>query len=137
MIYLGGQKQRICLARALYSKADIFLLDDPLSAVDAKVGQYIFQKYIKESLKDKTVLLVSHGMQYLKHCDIIIFMKNGKIAEFGEPNELISDPESNLANLANYDYQRKDGKKNEAKDSKEDSHIEASFKSMKTKNLNY
>ena len=64
-------------------------------------------------------------------------MKNGKIAEFGEPNELISDPESNLANLANYDYQRKDGKKNEAKDSKEDSHIEASFRSMKTKKLNH
>ena len=59
----GGQKQRVNLARALYSNADIYLLDDPLSAVDTKVGKEIFDKYIKEALKDKTVLLVTHGMQ--------------------------------------------------------------------------
>merc|ERR1719150_364637 len=61
----GGQKQRVNLARALYSDMDIYLLDDPLSAVDPKVGNDIFAKYIKKALKDKTVLLVTHGMQFL------------------------------------------------------------------------
>lgn len=59
----GGQKQRVNLARALYAKLDIYLLDDPLSAVDAKVGNEIFEKYIVSALGKKTVLLVTHGMQ--------------------------------------------------------------------------
>ena len=59
----GGQKQRLNLARAVYADADIYLLDDPLSAVDAKVGQHIFQHCVRGALKDKTVVLVSHGVQ--------------------------------------------------------------------------
>ena len=108
----GGQKQRISLARALYSRADIFLLDDPLSAVDAKVGQHIFQRYIKESLGDKTVLLVTHGMQYLKSCDSVVFMKNGRVAEKGSPENLLMMTGSNLASMAKFDHKRevkKDG----------------------------
>ena len=59
----GGQKQRVNLARALYSEADIYLLDDPLSALDAKVAKSVFQEYVKGALKDMTVILVTHGMQ--------------------------------------------------------------------------
>jgi ABC-type multidrug transport system fused ATPase/permease subunit len=61
----GGQKQRVNLARALYSDADLYLLDDPLSAVDAKVGRDIFAKYISGALKNKTVMLVTHGIQVI------------------------------------------------------------------------
>ena len=102
----GGQKQRLSLARALYARADIYLLDDPLSAVDAKVGQDIFQKYIKEALKDKTVLLVSHGMQYLACCDSVIFMKDGKIVEEGDPNTLLEKPNGHLAKMEKFDQNR-------------------------------
>ena len=51
------------LARAVYADADIYLLDDPLSAVDTKVGQHIFQQCVRGALKEKTVVLVSHGVQ--------------------------------------------------------------------------
>lgn len=59
----GGQKQRISLARAVYSNKDIFLLDDPLSAVDAHVGKHIFEECIKKELHGKSVILVTHQLQ--------------------------------------------------------------------------
>ena len=59
--YSGGQKQRINLGRAVYSDRDVYLLDDPLSAVDTKVAKHIFNNCIKNTLKDKTVLLVTHS----------------------------------------------------------------------------
>ena len=102
----GGQKQRISLARALYSRADIFLLDDPLSAVDSKVGQFIFKRVIKESLAEKTVLLVSHGLQYLRECDTVIYLEEGRMMESGQPEELLARPGGHLARLAEFDYKR-------------------------------
>ena len=56
----GGQKARISLARALYSDADIILLDDPLSAVDPEVAHKIFHECIKGFLKSKLVILATH-----------------------------------------------------------------------------
>ncbi|KAF0311377.1 Multidrug resistance-associated protein 5 [Amphibalanus amphitrite] len=85
----GGQKQRVNLARAVYSDADIYLLDDPLSAVDAKVGQHIFQQCVCGELKDKTVVLVSHGVQYLSHCDEVVYMRDCKLAERGTHDQLM------------------------------------------------
>lgn len=63
----GGQKQRVSLARAVYKNADIYFLDDPLSAVDSHVGKHIFEKVIGPQglLKDKTRVLVTHGITYL------------------------------------------------------------------------
>ncbi|KAK4880166.1 hypothetical protein RN001_008312 [Aquatica leii] len=84
----GGQKARINLARAIYKKADIYLLDDPLSALDAHVGKQIFYECIKEFLKDKTVILVTHQLQYLKHVDRIVLLDNGTIKAEGDFDEL-------------------------------------------------
>ena len=106
----GGQKQRVSLARALYSRADILLLDDPLSAVDAKVGQFIFRRAIKECLRDKTVLLVSHGLQYLRECDSVIFLKDGRIVESGQPGQLLARPGGHLAGLAGFEQERDDSR---------------------------
>lgn len=75
----GGQKARVSLARAIYRRADIYLLDDPLSAVDSVVGKHIFDKCIKEFLKDKICILVTHQEQYLKASNHIVLMDMGKV----------------------------------------------------------
>ncbi|XP_009676710.2 ATP-binding cassette sub-family C member 12 [Struthio camelus] len=85
----GGQRQRISLARAVYANRDIYLLDDPLSAVDAHVGKHIFERCIKEALKGKTILLVTHQLQYLEFCDEVILLEDGKICESGTHKNLI------------------------------------------------
>ena len=59
----GGQKQRLSLARAIYSDQNLYLLDDPLSAVDVHVGIHIFENCIQKALKDKTVIMVTHQLQ--------------------------------------------------------------------------
>ncbi|KZC10716.1 Multidrug resistance-associated protein 5, partial [Dufourea novaeangliae] len=85
----GGQKQRVALARAFYANRDIYFLDDPLSAVDVHVGSYIFKSLILGALKEKCVLFVTHQVQFLKHCDQICLMSNGKIIEQGTHDELM------------------------------------------------
>jgi hypothetical protein len=78
----GGQKARVSLARAIYQDADIYLLDDPLSAVDAHVGQFLFQECICKTLKKKTRLLVTHHIHYLSSCDKILIIQEGKVRDF-------------------------------------------------------
>ncbi|XP_018432035.1 PREDICTED: multidrug resistance-associated protein 5 isoform X1 [Nanorana parkeri] len=85
----GGQRQRISLARALYSDRSIYLLDDPLSALDAHVGNHIFNSAIKKHLKSKTLLFITHQLQYLVDCDDVIYMKEGCITERGTHEELM------------------------------------------------
>jgi ATP-binding cassette subfamily C (CFTR/MRP) protein 1 len=75
----GGQKARISFCRALYADADVYLLDDPLSAVDAHVGCTMFYDGIKGALAGKTVLLATHQTQYLKDCDLIVMMADGQV----------------------------------------------------------
>ncbi|XP_007235404.3 multidrug resistance-associated protein 1 isoform X2 [Astyanax mexicanus] len=88
----GGQKQRVSLARAVYRNADIYLLDDPLSAVDAQVGQHIFDRVIgpKGILKNKTRVLVTHGLNFLPQADLILVMGDGEITETGSYIELLN-----------------------------------------------
>lgn len=88
----GGQKQRVSLARAAYQDADIYLLDDPLSAVDAHVDQHLWQNLIGHSglLKDKTRLLVTHGVHHLDRVDQIIIIKEGRIFATGTYEQLLS-----------------------------------------------
>jgi len=87
----GGQKARVTLARAIYREADIYLLDDPLSAVDAHVGKHLFQKCIQGFLKNKTVVLVTHQLQYLQEADEIVVLKQGKVEERGTFQHLIKN----------------------------------------------
>ncbi|XP_065177458.1 ATP-binding cassette sub-family C member 4-like [Sycon ciliatum] len=74
----GGQKARLGLARAVYQDAAIYLLDDPLSAVDAEVGRHIFEQCICGLLKDKAVLLITHQEQFLSSADKIMVLEHGK-----------------------------------------------------------
>ncbi|XP_010079777.1 PREDICTED: multidrug resistance-associated protein 1, partial [Pterocles gutturalis] len=87
----GGQKQRVSLARAVYCNADVYLFDDPLSAVDAHVGKHIFEKVIgpKGILKNKTRVLVTHAVNYLPQMDTILVMTDGEISEMGSYQELL------------------------------------------------
>ncbi|KPU73776.1 uncharacterized protein Dana_GF14209, isoform J [Drosophila ananassae] len=89
----GGQKQRISLARAVYSDADLYLLDDPLSAVDAHVGKHIFEEVIgpKGMLARKSRVLVTHGVTFLPQVDSIYVMKAGEISESGTFDQLVKN----------------------------------------------
>jgi ATP-binding cassette subfamily C (CFTR/MRP) protein 4 len=84
----GGQKARINLARAVYKDADLYLLDDPLSAVDAHVGKQLFDNCIKYYLRNKSTVLVTHQLQYLGGADVIHLMENGKLTTSGSYQEL-------------------------------------------------
>nr|CAD7423625.1 unnamed protein product [Timema monikensis] len=84
----GGQRARINLARACYKNADIYLLDDPLSAVDAHVGRELFELCFKGYLRPKGCVLITHQIQYLKLVDNIIIMNNGRIEGRGTYHEL-------------------------------------------------
>lgn len=70
----GGQKARVNLARSLYVDADIYLMDDPLSAVDTKVGRHLFDMAVKRLLQNKIRILVTHQLQYLKDVDRIVIL---------------------------------------------------------------
>uniref|UniRef100_A0A146LYI9 Cystic fibrosis transmembrane conductance regulator n=6 Tax=Lygus hesperus TaxID=30085 RepID=A0A146LYI9_LYGHE len=84
----GGQRARINLARAVYKDADIYLLDDPLSAVDTHVGKHLFEDCIAGFLSGKTVILVTHQIQYLESVDKIILLENGSVKMAGTFREM-------------------------------------------------
>ncbi|XP_060178683.1 ABC transporter C family member 14-like [Lycium barbarum] len=85
----GGQKQRIQLARAVYQDCDIYLLDDVFSAVDAHTGSEIFKECVRGILKDKTILLVTHQVDFLHNVDLILVMRDGMIVQSGKYNEIL------------------------------------------------
>ncbi|KAD5960457.1 hypothetical protein R6Q59_013564 [Mikania micrantha] len=87
----GGQKQRIQIARAVYDDADIYLLDDPFSAVDAHTGTELFKKCLFGMLKEKTVLYVTHQVEFLSAADLILVMQDGRIAQSGTFKQLMKE----------------------------------------------
>ncbi|XP_065758076.1 ATP-binding cassette sub-family C member 4-like isoform X2 [Muntiacus reevesi] len=85
----GGQKARVNLARALYQDADIYLLDDPLSAVDAEVSRHLFKQCICQVLHEKITILVTHQWQYLKDASQILLLEKGEMVQKGTYAELL------------------------------------------------
>ena len=100
----GGQKQRVAIARAVYNNADIYLLDDPLSALDAHVGHEVYRDVIGPGglLDGKTRLLVTHNVSLLKSVDTILVMSGGRLAERGTYQELVDSQGSFSEFLAQY-----------------------------------
>ncbi|OIW11853.1 hypothetical protein TanjilG_31603 [Lupinus angustifolius] len=86
----GGQKQRIQLARAVYNDADIYLLDDPFSAVDAHTASTLFNDCIVTALRQKTVILVTHQVEFLSEVDKILIMEGGKVTQSGNYEDLMT-----------------------------------------------
>ncbi|KAH1024384.1 hypothetical protein HUJ05_003874 [Dendroctonus ponderosae] len=113
----GGQRARINLARAVYRQADVYLLDDPLSAVDTHVGKHLFDKCIIKHLRGKTRILVTHQLQYLKKADLIIVLNEGKIEAMGTFAEL-SNTEFDFAKLLTSADETNEEKDKESKENK-------------------
>ena len=96
----GGQKQRVGLARACYRDADIYLLDDPLSAVDAHTGQHIMDHVVLGMLKGKTIVLPCHALSHLSQADWIVCIDQGRIVEQGTFSGLL-EAGGDFTNLMN------------------------------------
>ncbi|XP_061290378.1 ATP-binding cassette sub-family C member 4-like [Bos javanicus] len=84
-----GQKARVSLTRAVYQDADIYLLDNPLSAVDAGISRLLFEQCIRQALKEKITILVTHQLQYLKYASQILILKDGKTVKRGTYSEFL------------------------------------------------
>ncbi|XP_058497007.1 ATP-binding cassette sub-family C member 10 isoform X2 [Solea solea] len=85
----GGQKARVALARAVYMDKDIYLLDDPLAAVDTDVAEHLMQKCIMELLRGKTRILCTHRIEFVDKADMVVLMDNGTIIKTGSPAEIL------------------------------------------------
>ena len=90
VVLSGGQRARVSMARALYSDCDIYLLDDPLSSVDALVGNHIFENYICNALRDRLCIFVTHQPCYMKHADHVVVMSEGSISCQGSYEEIVN-----------------------------------------------
>nr|XP_009486161.1 PREDICTED: multidrug resistance-associated protein 7 [Pelecanus crispus] len=85
----GGQKARIALARAVYQEKELYLLDDPLAAVDADVANHLMRKCILGVLKDKTRILCTHRTEFLEKADALLLIDNGRIVKTGTPADIL------------------------------------------------
>uniref|UniRef100_A0A4W5QYA3 ABC-type glutathione-S-conjugate transporter n=1 Tax=Hucho hucho TaxID=62062 RepID=A0A4W5QYA3_9TELE len=100
----GGQRQRVSLARAVYNEADVYLLDDPLSAVDSHVAKHIFDHVIgpEGALQGKTRILVTHGISFLPQVNNIVVLVEGRVSEMGSYQELLQQNGAFAEFLRNY-----------------------------------
>ena len=89
-VYVGGQKARVALARAVYRNADIALLDDPLSAVDAYVGRELFNECIVGAMAGRTRVLVTHQVHLLTQADRVLVFDNGALVANGSHADLLA-----------------------------------------------
>ncbi|XP_074753053.1 ATP-binding cassette sub-family C member 10 [Athene noctua] len=85
----GGQKARIALARAVYQEKELYLLDDPLAAVDADVANHLMRKCILGVLKHKTRILCTHRTEFLEKADALLLIDNGTIVKTGTPADIL------------------------------------------------
>ncbi|XP_062616989.1 ATP-binding cassette sub-family C member 4-like isoform X2 [Saccostrea cucullata] len=115
LLLSGGQKARLTLSRTVYREADVYLLDDPLGAVDTDVGSHLFQKCICDFLKGKTRILVTHQLQYLRSADRIIILNEGRVVNCGTYDELVKQGTEFSTILSDYD---KDLEKKEGEEEK-------------------
>ncbi|KAI8051429.1 hypothetical protein BDF22DRAFT_690688 [Syncephalis plumigaleata] len=86
----GGQRARIALARAVYMRADLYVLDDPLSAVDPQVARHLFDNALCRLLADRPRILVTHQLQFTQHCDRVLVLDEGRVAALGTPEEILA-----------------------------------------------
>lgn len=131
----GGQKARVSLARAIYQEADIYFLDDPLSAVDAIVGKSLFEKAIGPTglLKDKTRLLVTHSLTFLKDCDLIVVLENGEITHKGTLDDLMEDSDvTDILKALEKSEEQKEEEENDAESETSDASPPGSILSART-----
>ncbi|NXR01079.1 MRP7 protein, partial [Sagittarius serpentarius] len=103
----GGQKARIALARAIYQKKELYLLDDPLAAVDADVASHLMRKCILGVLKHKTRILCTHGTEFLEKADALLLIDNGRIVKTGTPADILPLVEA-FPKFKDMDQRRKD-----------------------------
>ncbi|KAF9176186.1 hypothetical protein BGZ51_001446, partial [Haplosporangium sp. Z 767] len=87
----GGQRARVSLARATYRDSDVYILDDPLSAVDPKVGRALFENCINGLLKDKARVLVTHQLQYIKDCENVVVLEQGQVTHMGRVDDVMQE----------------------------------------------
>jgi ABC-type multidrug transport system fused ATPase/permease subunit len=95
----GGQRQRVNMARAAYAETDIILMDDILSALDAKVGAALFREAVQNFLLPRTRVMVTNQLQFLPHVDYVIVIGGGGVAEAGKYDELMGNPTGALRAL--------------------------------------
>jgi ABC-type multidrug transport system ATPase subunit len=89
----GGQKTRLSIARAIYQDSDIYLLDDPISALDVNVGSFIMDKCVSGYLKEKTRVICTHAIDFLPHFDYIYIFDKGRIIQQGNWDFIKDCPE--------------------------------------------
>ncbi|KAI5445048.1 ATP-binding cassette sub- C member 8, variant 3 [Lathyrus oleraceus] len=127
----GGQKQRIQLARAVYNDADVYLLDDPFSAVDAHTAAILFNDCVMTALREKTVILVTHQVEFLSEVDTILVMEGGKVIQSGSYEslltagtafELLVSAHKDKITELNQDNEHKRGSENEVLSNPQNSH---------------
>lgn len=134
----GGQKARVSLGRTAYFDADVVLLDDPLSAVDAHVGRHLMDRCILNGpMAGKTRLLVTHALHVLPYCDRILYMENGQFLEEGSYTELLSKNGRFAQLIENHGTEEKEvedkrggGAGPDGKDEKEEKDLEPATKLM-------
>jgi ABC-type multidrug transport system fused ATPase/permease subunit len=95
----GGQRARVSIARAVYADADVYILDDPIAALDAHVGRAVFHHCVRGVLRSKAVMLITHALAYAADADNVLVMEGGRILEAGPFATLMAAPGGKLATL--------------------------------------
>jgi len=95
----GGQRQRVALARAVYADADVLILDDILSALDAKVSSQVFHNCVRNHLNGKTRIVATNQLHFVPDCDKVLVIAGGEVVEFGPPQQLMHTEGSAFAAL--------------------------------------